>query len=121
MNQSTMRATEPSAGTKDRILDAAERLFAEHGFNGTSLRMITAAADVNLAAVNYHFRSKETLIEAVYKRRIGPANEKRLRMLDEYEAAAGDGAVPVENILRALVAPMLELRADAGPGVDLRD
>ena len=58
--------------TKERILDAAERLFAERGFAATSLRSITAAAGVNLAAVNYHFRSKEALLEAVFTRRLGP-------------------------------------------------
>ncbi len=64
--------------TKDRILDAAERLFAEHGFEATSLRMITTEAEVNLAAVNYHFHSKDELIAAVFARRIGPINQKRL-------------------------------------------
>ncbi len=54
--------------TKDKILDAAERLFADHGFSETSLRMITARANVNLASVNYHFGSKKTLIQAVFER-----------------------------------------------------
>ena len=51
--------------TKERILDAAERLFAREGFHNTSLRAITGEADVNLAAVNYHFGSKEALLDAV--------------------------------------------------------
>ena len=73
--------------TKERILDAAEQLFGEHGPSDTSLRAITAAAGVNLAAVNYHFGSKEKLIEAVLSRRLepepeaagpaGPAGERR--------------------------------------------
>ena len=60
--------------TKDRILDAAESLFADRGFGATSMRAITSAADANLAAVNYHFGSKESLIEAVFARRLGPLN-----------------------------------------------
>ena len=105
-----------SGGTKDKILDAAERLFAQNGYAGTSLRMITAAAGANLAAVNYHFRSKETLIKAVYARRIGPVNEKRLAML-----TAASGVSPsLEEILRAFVGPMLELPTDVAAGVDFR-
>jgi len=107
-------------GTKEKILDAAERLFAENGYQGTSLRMITAAAGVNLAAVNYHFHSKEALIKAVYARRIGPVNEKRVRELADAEAAAGSASPSLEDILRAFVAPILELPPDAAPGVDFR-
>jgi len=75
--------------TKDRILDVAERLFAEHGFANTSLRSITAEAGANLAAVNYHFQSKDALIQAVFARRLGPLNQARLEMLDAAEARAG--------------------------------
>ena len=60
------RTSQPE--TRDRILDAAERLFVEHGFEGTSMRMITGAANANLAAVNYHFGSKDALIQAVFRR-----------------------------------------------------
>ena len=68
--------------TKDRILDAAEALFMEHGFEATSLRAITAAAGVNLAAVNYHFGSKEELFQAVLTRRLDPMNQERARPAD---------------------------------------
>jgi AcrR family transcriptional regulator len=61
--------------TKERILDTAERLFAERGYSATSLRAIIAEADVNLASVHYHFDSKEALLEAVFLRRALPANE----------------------------------------------
>ena len=96
--------------TKRRILDAAERLFAERGFDATSLRAITAAADVNLAAVNYHFRSKDGLIRAVFARNIAPLNARRLELLTAVEAKAQGGPVPVEDIVRALIGPMLELQ-----------
>ena len=59
-----------SAGTKTRILDAAEALFTEHGYEATSMRQLTAAAGANLAAVNYHFGSKEELFQAVLTRRL---------------------------------------------------
>ena len=62
--------------TPTRILEAAERLFLQHGFAATSMRMITADAEVNLAAVNYHFGSKDALIEAVFTRRLGPLNRQ---------------------------------------------
>jgi len=91
-------------GTKTRILDAAEKLFGKNGFDGTSLRDITAEAQVNLAAVNYHFQSKESLIDAVLSRRLAPVNAKRLEKLE----AAGPNA-SVEQIVEAFVAPVLEL------------
>ncbi|MGE5488721.1 MAG: TetR/AcrR family transcriptional regulator [bacterium] len=100
--------TTPQAGTKDRILDAAEELFAERGFRETSLRHITSRARVNLAAVNYHFKSKDALIQAVLARRIGPINEARLAMLDRFEAEARGGPVPLEKVLRALIEPLVK-------------
>lgn len=95
--------------TKTRILDAAERLFAHHGVEATSLRTITAEAGVNLAAVNYHFQSKEALMHAVIARRLDPVNQKRLAMLDACEAAAGAGALELECVLDALLRPVFEM------------
>lgn len=88
--------------TKTRILDAAEKLFGQHGFEETSLRDLTAEAQVNLAAVNYHFQSKDSLIDAVIERRIAPVNRLRLEMLD----AAGPTPTP-EQIAEAFLAPMV--------------
>lgn len=95
--------------TKDRILNAAERLFARDGFEATSLRAITAEAGVNLAAVNYHFQSKEALVQAVIGRRIGPVNAQRLALLDSAEAAAAGAPVPLDQILNAFLRPVVEL------------
>lgn len=95
--------------TKDRLLDTAERLFAKHGFEATSVRMITTAAAANQAAINYHFGSKEGLIKAVIARRAVPVNEERLRLLAQYEQEAGDKPPPLEKILYAFTAPMLRL------------
>ncbi len=102
--------------TKKRILDAAEALFAERGFDATSMRAITAAAGVNLAAVNYHFGSKEALLRAIVAERLGTINERRLAMLDEGEAEAGDRPVPLEKVLRAFVEPVLRLGGDPAAG-----
>lgn len=95
--------------TKDRILDTAEHLFARDGFDATSLRAITAEAGVNLAAVNYHFQSKEALVQAVIGRRMGPVNARRLALLDAYEAEAGGAPVPLEKIMDAFLRPVLEI------------
>jgi AcrR family transcriptional regulator len=89
--------------TKTRILDAAEKLFGEKGFDATSLRDITTEADVNLAAVNYHFQSKESLIEATIMRGAGPINQQRLAMLE----AAGPKPT-IEQVLEAFIGPALE-------------
>jgi AcrR family transcriptional regulator len=102
--------------TKDRILDAAEALFMEHGFEATSLRSITAAAGVNLAAVNYHFGSKEELFQAVLMRRLDPMNQERVALLDSLEQAAAPGPVPCEQILSAMFAPALKLARDPERG-----
>jgi AcrR family transcriptional regulator len=100
--------------TKDRILDTAERLFALHGIEATSLRNITAEAGVNLAAVNYHFQSKEALLHAVIARRLDPVNEVRLAKLAACEAAAGDGPLPLDQVIDALLRPVVEMKL--GPG-----
>lgn len=97
-----------ASGTKEQILDVAERLFAENGVDGVSLRAIIAEAEVNLAAVHYHFGSKDALVEAVFERRVGPVNEGRLRWLDRIEAES-DGPPPVDEVLRALVTPAIQL------------
>ena len=105
-----------SLDTKDQILDAAEQLIAEKGIDAVSLRAITAAANVNLAAVHYHFGSKEALVAKVFQRRIEPINRERLRMLDEAEARAGDGPLPVEDVLEAMVAPAIRVYAEHAKG-----
>ena len=78
-------ATRPEADTRSRILDAAESLFVEHGLEATSMRMITTNASANIAAAHYHFGSKESLIEAVFRRGLARLNEMRLRELDRLE------------------------------------
>jgi AcrR family transcriptional regulator len=100
---SNIRMTETVVDTKTKILDAAEKLFADKGFDATSLRDITTGADVNLAAANYHFQTKDALIDAVIARRIGPVNTRRLEMLD----AAGP-TPSIEQIIEAFIAPLLE-------------
>lgn len=108
-------AAEPSA-TKSRILDAAEELFMEHGFEATSLRLITTAAGVNLAAANYHFGSKEELFQAVLTRRLDPMNQDRMQLLSAYEAAAGQTPLTCEKILAAMFIPALRLARDHEQG-----
>ena len=89
----------PALDTRKAILDAAERLFADLGFDGASLRKITAKAGVNLAAAHYHFGSKEGLLRAALARRIGPLNEERLKLLDEAESDTGKKVLSIESVL----------------------
>lgn len=93
----------------------AERLFAEHGFGATSMRAITAEAGVNLAAVNYHFGSKDGLVRAIFARRLMPMNEERLRRLRGLEQRFG-GRIPLRELIDAFVAPALELSRDEPGG-----
>ena len=102
--------------TKEIILDTAERLFAERSFSSVSLREITAEAGVNLAAVNYHFGSKDALLLAVFRRRAVDLNRERLNLLREAEARAGDGPAPLYDILHALVCPPIRWTQQPGSG-----
>lgn len=101
--------------TKDRILDVAEQLFAEHGFGATSMRSITNEAGVNLAAINYHFGSKEGLVQAIFSRRLVPMNAERLRRLRELEQSRS-GRIPLNELVGAFVGPALELSRDVSGG-----
>ncbi|HTP35793.1 MAG TPA: TetR/AcrR family transcriptional regulator [Candidatus Acidoferrales bacterium] len=91
--------------TKEKILEAAERLFAEQGYAATSLRQIIAGAGVNLAAVHYHFGSKERLLDDLVARKADPVNQARIAMLNCLETKAAGAPVPVEEILRAFFVP----------------
>jgi len=99
--------------TKQRILEAAENLFARHGFAGASLRQVTATAQVNLAAVNYHFGSKDRLIEEVFRRRLDELNARRLVAL---KRALARSKPTLEDVLAAFIKPALELSLDRSGG-----
>ena len=108
--------------TVDRILDAAEELFAERGFAETSLRMITSKAGVNLAAVNYHFGSKNALIQSVFARFLTPFSATLEAEFDELEARPGERAPSVEEILGALTGSAVRMpqRNDRGISIFMR-
>jgi AcrR family transcriptional regulator len=110
----SLRAIKPQHETRTRILDAAEELFMQHGFEGSSMRALTTSAGVNLAAVNYHFGSKDALIEAVFRRRLDPMNTERISALDELEKP-GHSLAP-EAIIRAFLGPSLRMIEDAKGG-----
>lgn len=100
-------ATLETSPTAERLLDAAERLFAERGVDAVSVRAVNAAAGANVAAVHYHFGSKEALVLAVLRRRMDVLGERRRTML---------GALPhppgVRAVVETLVVPLAELSAD---------
>jgi AcrR family transcriptional regulator len=95
--------------TKEKILDTAERLIGEQGYAATSLRQVIAEAGVNLAAVHYHFGSKEELLDAVVVRKAAPVNEARLARLERVEAEAGSGRLEVERVLESFLIPTAEM------------
>ncbi len=106
----------PKRTTKDKLMDAAEKLFARRGFHGASLRDITAAAGVDLALVNYHFGSKYGLLGAVMERRGGILNEERLQRLAQARLKAAPQPPSTEAVVDAFLDPILERLAHAGPG-----
>ncbi|TBR39318.1 MULTISPECIES: TetR/AcrR family transcriptional regulator [Dyella] len=103
--------------TKERILVAAEELFARHGFDGASLRQLTSAAGVNLAAVNYHFGSKDRLIEEVFRRRLDELNGRRM---DALARIAGQSETNLEDVLAAFIKPALDLSHDGNGSLFMR-
>jgi AcrR family transcriptional regulator len=111
-----LRAIKPPHETRTRILDAAEELFMQHGFEATSMRQLTAKAGANLAAVNYHFGSKDALVEAVFRRRLDVMNATRIAELDRLEKDANGRPLPTESIIRAFVGVSLRMIEDAKDG-----
>jgi len=97
--------------TKTRILDAAERLFGRQGFEATSLRQVTREADVNLAAVHYHFGAKTDLLRAVVERRVDQVNRERLETLEALEREHG-APLGIERVLEAFLGPPLRHTAE---------
>ncbi len=111
------KAAGVAAGTRKRILDSAERLFAERGFEATSIRDIIGAAGVNIGAINYHFGTKQQLIAAIFCRRVEPVNRRRLALLAGLKPKTGGQPPTVEALLEALIRPAVECgfdRADGG-------
>jgi len=96
--------------TKQKILDTAERLFGIRGIAATSLRHIIAEAGVNLAAIHYHYGSKEELLDEVVMRKAGPVNEARLRSWTGMRRKPGSGPLAVEKVLEAFLAPVFSER-----------
>jgi len=112
-----MKTGRSTAGdTKARILDATEKLFIEVGYEATSLRQVTSRAIVNLAAVNYHFRSKEMMMQSVLGRRLDPLNERRLALLDAVEARWPGHDIRCEHVMGALFVPALQMAREPDIG-----
>lgn len=95
--------------TKDRILDAAEALFAKRGFDGVTVRQIMSDANADVALAYYHFKSKQDLFDAVMLRRVEPLNAQRLAALEEVEGRHADGSPSLEEIITAFTDPLLQL------------
>ncbi len=104
------------AETRERVLEVAERLFAERGLDAVSIRDIIAAAGANLGAINYHFGTKDRLIEAVFERRLIPSTQERLRALETVEKAAGDRPPKLETVLEAIFRSVVEETMDPKRG-----
>jgi AcrR family transcriptional regulator len=110
-----MSVAEELNDTRTRLMRMGERMFAERGYNGVSLRQLTAAAGVNLAAVNYHFASKEGLLAAIFESRCRPMNELRLQRLAECVEEKGRPPL-LEQLVAAYIGPALSSSSDAAGG-----
>lgn len=101
---------------RENILRAAERLFAERGFEGSSIRNVADDAGVNQGMIHYFFRSKEVLFQEAFLRCGAPLVEERLKLLDEQEAAAQDAPVPLERLIEVFLAPAFRLAMSGDSG-----
>jgi AcrR family transcriptional regulator len=108
--------TQAAPISRDRILDAAEELFADRGFHGVSIRDITEVAAARLASVNYHFKSKENLYSEILKRRAQWIIQERERLLTEALAIKGSPEEIVRGIVKSFVHPLLEKSLNGGRG-----
>ncbi len=104
-----------AASTRDRILAAAESLFAQYGYSAVSLRQVTALAKVNLAAINYHFYDLEGLYREIVRQRLTQINRERLELLALAQSQAGSAPIPLPAIAEALARPLLLPSAETGP------
>lgn len=108
-------------GTRDKILDVAEVEFSEHGYEATSLRMISEANDINLGLIHYYFGGKEGLFAAVFLRRSKSLVDRRHALLDEARKRQGRNPIPVAEIVRCFIMPMLEMfKSGQGPRAYIR-
>jgi AcrR family transcriptional regulator len=103
-------------GTKERILDAAEELFADRGYDGTSIRDIASLAGIRVAVVGYHFGPKDALFDIVVRRRAGIMNERRLKALAVAQKKAAGGTIPVDVPVRGYVAPFIDYAKQGDQG-----
>ncbi|MDD5169245.1 MAG: TetR/AcrR family transcriptional regulator [Syntrophales bacterium] len=101
----TRRNKQSDASTTTSLLNAAERLFAEHGYDGVGMRALADEAGVNLGATTYHYGSKQKLYIETVMRRFRPIGEERIRLLRQAEKEAEGKPVPVENILDCMLRP----------------
>lgn len=108
--------SEKAEETRERILDAAEKLFARHGFYGVSVRQITGEAGVDVALAHYYFGTKMGLFDAVFLRRAEILNRERIASLNRYQADPGPEGPTVEGVIEAFVGPMLDIWAAGGRG-----
>ncbi|MBX3429998.1 MAG: TetR family transcriptional regulator [Hyphomonadaceae bacterium] len=104
-----------SQETRDRILDAAEELFARHGLYGVTVRNVADHAGTDQALINYYFGTKRGMFDAVFERRAGGINAARMAAMDAYEAKVG-ASVTVEGAIRAFLQPIFENDRTADPG-----
>ena len=102
--------------TTEKILSAAGELFASLGYHGTSLRALTVKAKVNLAAVNYHYKDKETLYRAIITTRMTRLNEERLSQLQNAERSSDGRPIPLDRLWDMYFRPIFELGVDRDRG-----
>ena len=109
-------ANDISKKVKDRVLDSAEELFGQNGYETVTMKNIAEHADVHISQIVYHFTNKNLLVRAIVLRRADELNQERLQMLDYYRRAIGDAKPEVSALLRAFLSPFFDRRASGDTG-----
>ena len=112
-NRPRTRKAEQRASSIEQILDAAEDLFSKHGLHVVTLKEVAAAVGVHHTLLNYYFTDKKALFDAVFARRAVVTSERRMKVLDEYDAATR-GSPTVEGALHAFLDTDLDLYIEGG-------
>ena len=115
LDEKSTKRSQRSMATSERILDAAEELFAKHGIYGVTMREIAELANVDTALLHYYFESKRGVFDAVFSRRADILNIERMREMDRYESE-NSGQYELESIIAAYLRPMFSLNRQGGQG-----
>lgn len=110
------RQSDGDQNRREQLLDAAEELFAQHGFDGVTVRQVATLAGTDVALPNYYFGSKQGMFDAVFDRRARLFNQARTEAIDRVLQASAPAAPMLEELVAAFLEPIAQVQSSADPG-----